>query len=186
MVYSPETDYWIDIYNCSGAIAAPTSVYGGTRLHTKNQYAFESGLSNVGKRLLTDYLFWNAALGSNEKTAVYGSAQPSPDTTGGHVDTASRRMISNIGCEETNGLQWQWLDEIGPVGGGEWRSIDAFDGAAGTFGNSVFQPYCLEAGGDWDAATNNGSFARRADHARATVDSISGGRGCSPCARFKY
>jgi hypothetical protein len=63
----------------------------------------------VGKRLLFDHEFTIAAYGSNAKTNIYGSN--SQTTTGGHVDTASRRMISHWGCEDCCGALYQWLND---------------------------------------------------------------------------
>ena len=62
---------------------------------------------SVKKQLLTDPQFQLIAAGSNEQTSISGSADP--NTTGGHSDTAGRRMISNIGCEDCCGAMWQWL-----------------------------------------------------------------------------
>jgi len=61
----------------------------------------------VGKKLLDDTEFQLAAEGSNMQTNIVGNADPV--TTGGHVDTAGRRMISNIGLEDCCGAMWQWL-----------------------------------------------------------------------------
>ena len=63
----------------------------------------------VGKRLLTDPEFQLIAAGSNEQTNI--STSGDPVTTGGHADTATQRMISNIGCEDCCGALWQWLQD---------------------------------------------------------------------------
>jgi hypothetical protein len=47
--------------------------------------------------------------GSNQKTNILGSADPV--TTGPHIDTAGRRMISNIGLEDGCGVMNQWLSD---------------------------------------------------------------------------
>jgi hypothetical protein len=59
--------------------------------------------------MLRDREFQAIAAGGNEGTNITGSSDPV--TTGGHVDTAARRMISNIGCEDCAGVEDQWLDE---------------------------------------------------------------------------
>ena len=53
--------------------------------------------------------FQIAASGSNEGTNI--SPLGDPINTGGHIDTNSRRMISNYGIEDMCGAMWQWLDE---------------------------------------------------------------------------
>ena len=107
MVYDTKCNLWVDIYLASGTGANTVSANGGTisDLRTWNDFVDDGGA--VGKRLLNDMEFQLAATGGNEKTNITGSADPV--TTGGHVDTAARRMISNIGCEDMAGAMYQWL-----------------------------------------------------------------------------
>lgn len=107
MVYDSKAALWIDIYLASGIGANIVSVNGGTITDTRTWNNFVDDGGAVGKRLLNDMEFQLAATGGNERTNIFGSADPV--TTGGHVDTASRRMISNIGCEDMAGAMYQWL-----------------------------------------------------------------------------
>ena len=86
-------------------------------------------MRQVRKRLLFDNEFASIASGSNEGTSIYGLADPG--TTGGHKDTAKRRMISFIGCEDCCGAMWQWAEDCGPSSG---RGDSVYDGQ-GNFGN---------------------------------------------------
>ncbi len=107
MVYDSNLHKWVDIYLASGTGANTASVYGGTISDTRDWMSFvDDGLA-VKKRLLSDHEFQSIAAGSNEETNITGSADPV--TSGGHVDTAARRMISSIGCEDCCGAAWQWL-----------------------------------------------------------------------------
>ncbi len=109
MVYDAKRGIWVDIYLASGTGASTLSVNGGTISDNRDWMSFVDDGGEVGKRLLTDAEFQLAATGSNEETNIFGSADPV--TTGGHSDTASRRMISNIGCEDMCGAMWQWLQD---------------------------------------------------------------------------
>ncbi len=127
MVYNSALDKWIDIYLASGTGASTTSVNGGTISDTRDWMDFVDDGIAVKKRLLDDTEFQSIATGSNEETNIVGSADPV--TTGGHVDTAGRRMISNIGCEDCTGVMWQWLrDQSYRYDGGSHTHI--FTGAA--------------------------------------------------------
>jgi hypothetical protein len=107
MVYSERARVWVDIYLQSSTGATTASVYGATITDTRVWHDHVEDLAAVNKRLLSDHEFAIIAEGSNQKTNIFGSADPV--TTGGHVDTASRRMISNIGVEDACGALWQWL-----------------------------------------------------------------------------
>ena len=109
MVYDVGTGIWVDIYLASGTGTSTVSVNGGTISDNRTWLDFVDDGIAVKKRLLKDREFQSIASGSNEETNIIGSADPG--TTGGHVNTASRRMISNIGCEDCCGVMWQWLDE---------------------------------------------------------------------------
>ena len=103
----PQMSRWVDIYLQSGTGASTASVYGGTITDTRYWDRHVEDLGAVGKRLLFDHEFTIAAYGSNAKTNISGSSDPV--TTGGHVDTAGRRMVSHWGCEDCCGAMWQWL-----------------------------------------------------------------------------
>lgn len=107
MVYDPKSGLWIDIYLASGTGANTASVNGGTISDSRTWLDFVDDGGAIGKILLDDSEFQLAATGSNEQTNITGSADPV--TTTGHSDTSSRRMISNIGCEDMCGAMWQWL-----------------------------------------------------------------------------
>ncbi len=107
MVYSEAASIWVDIYLASGTGGATASAYGGTISDTRDWMDFVDDGAAVNKRLLWDPEFQTIAAGSNEETNIAGGADPV--TTGGHSDTAGRRMISDIGVEDACGAMWQWL-----------------------------------------------------------------------------
>lgn len=107
MAYDPATGIWVDIYLASGTGASTLSVNGGTISDTRTWNDSVDDGGAVGKRLLEDYEFQLCAEGSNQKTNITGSTDPV--TTGPHIDTAGRRMISNIGLEDGCGALYQWL-----------------------------------------------------------------------------
>jgi len=109
MAYDAKSGIWVDIYLTSGTAASTRSANGATISDTRDWMSFVDDLGAVGKRLLTDPEFQLAAAGSNEETNITGSADPV--TTGGHVDTAARRMISHIGLEDCCGAMYQWLQD---------------------------------------------------------------------------
>lgn len=106
---------WVDIYLASWNGSKLVSVYGGTIADGYSSTPFHGELfaekfGEIGKHLPSRDSFMHFAKGSNEMTNIYGSADPG--TAGGHKDTASRRMISNIGCEDCCGALWQWTSDI--------------------------------------------------------------------------
>ena len=109
MVYSQQANIWVDIYLASGTGATTASVFGATITDTRDWMDFTDDGAAVKKRLLWDGEFQKIAAGSNEETNIAGGADPV--TTGGHSDTAGRRMISNIGVEDGCGVMWQWLQD---------------------------------------------------------------------------
>jgi hypothetical protein len=173
MVYDKTTDNCIDIYLQSGTGCNTRSKYNATHTVSRQPINHQADMNAVGKKLLTDNDFMSCALGSNEKTNITGSSDKT--TVGGHSDTAGRRMISAIGCEECCGYLWQWLDEIAPTGGSGWVSYSDGD----YFGQSYGLPYVLQAGGDWTGGSACGSRSRVSDGSRAHVGSYNGSRGSS-------
>ena len=174
MVYDADTGRAIDIYLQSGKSQNTRSAYNATHTVSRSPWNHQEDMRCVGKRLLRDCEFTSAALGSNERTNITGSADKT--YVGGHVDTANRRMISAIGCEEMCGYLQQWLDELGPTGGSSWNSnTDGSD----SFGQNYGVPYVLLAGGAWNAGSYCGSRCRYAPASRSDVSAYSGGRGSS-------
>lgn len=102
---------WIDIYLASWTGSQLASVYGGVIADGESSVKFHGEIfaekfAEINKHLPFRDQFLGFAKGSNEMTNIKGSADA--NTTGGHVDTAGRRMISNIGCEDCCGFMWQW------------------------------------------------------------------------------
>lgn len=173
MVYDVDTDIAVDIYLQSGKGRGTASEYGATITDSREHQNHQDDMRHVRKRLLRDHEFSSIALGSNEKTNIKGSADPV--TTGGHVDTAERRMISFIGCEDCCGVLWQWLEEVSANGSGDWAT---YDGQA-DMGQTAGVSYALLAGANWHDSSYCGSRARFGYHARSTVCAYVGGRGAS-------
>lgn len=110
LTYDTGTQLWVQIYLASAnGGTSVQSVNGATILDTIDWNAFVSRGGVAGIRLLTDSEFQIIAAGCNEETNITGSADPV--TTTGHLNTASRRMISNNGCEDMAGVLWQWLQD---------------------------------------------------------------------------
>lgn len=185
MVYSAYAGLWVDIYLQSGTGTSTASAFNGTITDTRIWNDHVDDFAAVGKRMLSDAEFQAIAEGSNQKTNILGSADPV--TTGAHVDTASRRMISNIGCEDCCGVTYQWLlDTQFKIGGlvdptvdpaFSWYAIPGNKGSLyrqGTTGDAK-----LLAGGFWSAGSYCGSRSRYADGVRWFANSSIGSRGCA-------
>lgn len=122
--YEELTDCWIAIYLPSWDGTKLVSVYNGViadGTSTKKWHgeAFYEQFAKQGMRLVWRHEFQMAAKGSNEGTGVKDAADP--NTTGGHVDSNNRRMISNIGLEDCCGCSWQWAMDLGFAGGSAWN-----------------------------------------------------------------
>jgi hypothetical protein len=188
MVYDPKSRIWVDIYLASGTGASTLSVNGGTISDTRNWMNFVDDGGAVGKRLLTDPEFQMIAAGSNEETNITGDADPG--TTSGHVDSAGRRMISNIGCEDCCGALWQWLTESaahyvgttaywGNLPGGKGSIYTIFGADPGTTevdNSDVGMETKLIAGGYWADAAAAGSRSRIASDYRWRTNTNLGAR----------
>ena len=176
LVYDSGIQKWVDIYLASGTGASTTSVNGGTISDTRDWNDFIDDGHAVGKRLLTDSEFQRAAAGSNEESNITGSADPG--TTGGHVDTAGRRMISNIGCEDCCGAMWQWLlDQSAYVDAAiaaGWYDLPGSKGQLYRYEDTG--DVKLIAGGRWSGATACGSRCRFAYYFRWNTDTAFGAR----------
>lgn len=175
MAYVDKIDMWVDIYLQSGTGLNTASVYGATVTDSRQPINHQWDMELVNKKLATDNDFTVFAEGSNQKTAIYGSAAPNPKITGGHTDTAGKRMISGYFIEECCGYLWQWLDEIAPVGGSGFANYDGSAARGQTYGT----PYVLGAGGGWDYSSSCGSRSRDAYNSRSIVRADYGARGVS-------
>lgn len=179
MIYDYDTDTAIDIYLQSGKGRNTKSVYGGTTTRAREQQNHQADMNAVGKLLISDDEFTSAALGSNEKTSIYGAAEASITTAGGHTDTASRRMISFIGVEDMCGGVWQWLRNVSANNGSNWSNYDE----VGNFGQTYGTSNALIAGGPWGSGASCGSRCRHATPARSSASADFGGRGVSRVVR---
>ena len=177
MVYDRDCDIAVDIYLQSGKGKATKSAFGATHTVSRQQWNHEEDMRAVGKRLLKDHEFTSIASGSNERTNIQGSSDKT--TVGGHVDTAGRRMISFIGCEECCGYLTQWLDELCGTASADWANNDG----QGSFGQQYWDNHCLLAGGDWGNSTLCGSRYRAANNVRSRVAASIGARGSAGVIR---
>lgn len=115
MVYIKEINKWVDIYLCSWSGNSLESKFGAvicdgvsaTKFHGEG---FSEQFRLISKRPLFRNEFATVAKGSNENTSIENSIDP--NTTGGHIDTAGRRMISNYGLEDCCGILWQWGEDL--------------------------------------------------------------------------
>lgn len=144
MAFCSMSKVWIDIYLASGTGANAVSVNSGTISDTRTWNDFVDDGGAVGKRLLSDTEFQLSMDGSNQKTNINGSADPV--TTGGHSDTAGRRMISNCGLEDGCGAMYQWLldqsyryDSDGTLAAAS-KTLTAYH-AASPGGNPIYVKY---------------------------------------------
>ncbi len=169
MVYDEGSNIWVDIYLASGTGSSTASAYCGTISNTRNWMDFVDDGHAVKKRLLNDEEFISITTGSNVETNIIGSVNPV--TTGGHVDTASRRMISNVGCEDCAGVIYQWLTQSGAKNHGPyWYDLPD---AKGSFYDMNSQ---LRAGGHWCSGTRCGTNCRSGSYFRWYEGEGIGGR----------
>lgn len=158
---------WADIYLASNTTTLESS-YGGTIVDGASNpdyhwYNFVERFAEIDKRLPTQAEFIAFTIGSNEETNISGSSNPA--TTGGHSDTASRRMISNVGCEDCAGALNQWCIDTGQDGlGSDYHLQDtasdstSYDGTNSIGSGSSWRTvYRAVLGGQYNNGTWSGS-----------------------------
>ena len=159
--YEELTDCWIAIYLPSWDGTKLVSVYNGViadgasakKWHGE---AFYEQFAKQGMRLVWRHEFQMGAKGSNEQTNIQGSSDP--NTTGGHVDTAGRRMISNIGLEDCCGVLWQFAMDLGFADGSDWtNSVYNSSVDDRSYGQTYGTLYRLLLGALWDRDGFSGS-----------------------------
>lgn len=170
---------WVDIYLPSYTGTLLKSVNGGTIADGGNGwhgYKFEQWFGDIGKKLIRQTEFVTASIGANQGTNISGSLDPG--ATGGHTDTAGRRMISNIGCEDMAGVLWQWSRDPGGVysTGAVWaNAYDVND--SGVAGQHYNAPYRAILGGNWNSGSICGSRGSSWANSPLSLSSSFSGRG---------
>ena len=161
--YEELTDCWIAIYLPSWDGTKLVSVYNGVIADGSSAKkwhgeAFYEQFVKQGMRLVWRHEFQMGAKGSNEQTNIQGSSDP--NTTGGHVDTAGRRMISNIGLEDCCGVLWQFAMDLGFAGGSGWTN-SVYNSAVDdrSYGQTYGTLYRLLLGSGWGSGANYGSLS---------------------------
>ena len=128
MVWIKGINKWVDIYlpswNGSKFISAfGATIADGASATKFNGERFAEYAPTSNKILCSRDEFIYFAKGSNEGTQISTGADPG--TTGGHTDTAGRRMISNYGLEDCCGALWQWSREyFEDTPGSTWNGSD--------------------------------------------------------------
>ena len=181
--YEELTDCWIAIYLPSWDGTKLVSVYNGViadGTSTKKWHgeAFYEQFAKQGMRLVWRHEFQMGAKGSNEQTNIQGSSDP--NTTGGHVDTAGRRMISNIGLEDCCGVLWQFAMDLGFAGGSDWTN-SVYNSAVDdrSYGQTYGTLYRLLLGARWNLGVSSGSRSAHCNSSAADVRVMSSARGAS-------
>lgn len=171
--YEELTDCWIAIYLPSWDGTKLVSVYNGViadGASTKKWHgeAFYEQFAKQGMRLVWRHEFQMGAKGSNEQTNIQGSSDP--NTTGGHIDTAGRRMISNIGLEDCCGVLWQFAMDLGFASGSSWtNSAYNSDVDDRSYGQTYGTLYRLLLGARWYSRGYSGSRSANCDNSSASV-----------------
>lgn len=185
MVYCDKVDFWVDVYLNSWDGNKLVSVYkgvtaDGTSAKKFHGELFVDELAKLNKRLPPRRVFQAVMKGSNECTNVKGSTDV--NTTGGNVDTAGRRMISNYGCEDGCGFLWQWSEDIGFAGGSGWTdSVYNSSVDSASLGQTYGVLYRAKLGGSWVGSGSCGSRSVGCNVSSAYVGANYGGRGaCEP------
>lgn len=183
LAYDEVSECWLSIYQLSWDGTKLVSVYNGViadGISTKKWHgeAFIEQLMNQKMRLLWRHEFQMAAKGSNEGTSIKNAADP--NTTGGHVDSNNRRMISNIGLEDCCGCSWQWAMDLGFAGGSGWNdSVYNSSVDSQRYGQSYGILYRLLLGADWYHDSYCGSRSVACHNGSSAVYSYSSARSAS-------
>lgn len=171
--YEELTDCWIAIYLPSWDGTKLVSVYNGVIADGSSAKkwhgeAFYEQFAKQGMRLVWRHEFQMGAKGSNEQTSIQGSSDP--NTTGGHVDTAGRRMISNIGLEDCCGVLWQFSMDLGFAGGAGWtNSVCNSSVDDKSYGQTYGTLYRLLLGSYWRGGAYCGSRSADCDVSSGNV-----------------
>lgn len=181
--YEELTNCWIAIYLPSWDGTKLVSVYNGVIADGSSAKkwhgeAFYEQFAKQGMRLVWRHEFQMGAKGSNEQTNIQGSSDP--NTTGGHIDTAGRRMISNIGLEDCCGVLWQFAMDLGFAGGSDWtNSVYNSTVDDRSYGQTYGTLYRLLLGSYWDCGADCGSRSAACDVSSALVYVYRSSRGAS-------
>ena len=188
MVYIEGLGKWYDIYLASWDQSSGKLVsrYGLQTADGGAQYGqvwhgekFAEKFGEIGKHLPSRSEFMVFAKGSNEQTAITGSADQG--SAGGHVDTANRRMISNYGLEECCGFLWQWIKDIYLATGGSWTDSGTYSSSVDSqrYGYTQNTLYRAFVGGHWHGSSYCGSRCVVFDGYSSGVYAYVGARGAS-------
>ena len=183
LAYDEVSECWLSIYQLSWDGTKLVSVYNGViadGASTKKWHgeAFIDQLMNQKMRLPWRHEFQMAAKGSNERTSIKNAADP--NTTGGHVDSNNRRMISNIGLEDCCGCSWQWAMDFGFAGGSGWNdSVYNSNVDSQRYGRSYGTLYRLLLGAYWADGSACGSRSVNCDGVSSFAFSYCSARGAS-------
>ena len=117
MVYSTEYGQWVDIYlpswdETAGKLVSKYNgvICDGTSTPIKfNGEKFVEYFGKVTKHLISRNAFMVVMKGTPECVNIKGSADP--NTTGGHIASNNKRIISHIGIEDCTGVLWQWGED---------------------------------------------------------------------------
>ena len=183
LAYDKVSECWLSIYQLSWDGTKLVSVYNGviadgTSTKKWHSEAFIEQLMNQKMRLPWRHEFQMAAKGSNEGTAIKNATDP--NTTGGHVDSNNRRMISNIGLEDCCGCSWQGAMDLGFAGGSSWNN-SVYNSSVDSqgYGQSYGTLYRLLLGTSWEGGSRCGSRSVDCGDSSSVATATCSARGAS-------
>jgi hypothetical protein len=181
---------WIDIYlssgNGSGGLRSAFNELPETGTEGNHWFTMNEKLLAAGKRMPTYAEFCQSALGApqgqdNNNTNAWAQATNTARQRTGFVAPA----VSSIGCRDTTGNVWEWLDELisrydasGGAAPGAWawyNNLGAGQGQA--YMNASNQLIALIAGGAWGNGVIAGPRAVSCSHVPWNVRASIGVRG---------
>ena len=184
MAYVEGIGLWVDIYlNSWNGLQLVSKVNQATADGTSTKKfhgeLFVEELGKIGKRLPRRDEFIVFAKGSNEKTAINGATDPG--ITGAHIDSNSRRMVSNYGLEDCCGFLDQWTSDVDAYDGFSWSTSSVYASAVDSqeYGSAYVNLRRAYVGYNWGTSSHCGSrFVGFSDFS-SLVNAGCGARGVS-------
>ena len=176
LAYDNEIGAWGYIYLASQITAGvPGSVFNGTIWSNISWLNAVDAALAAKMRFPWDAEYQSMAALSNEGTSIAGGVDPT--VTGGHSDTATRRMVSRFGFEDMCGCKDHWLqDQSFQYDNSTWGNLVLPGNRGSIYRQGTYGDVKMVAGGVYNAGVNAGSRGRNLSYARQSFAATLGFR----------